>query len=164
MIRRPPRSTPLYSSAASDVYKRQSYYSESAAQHHALFLCTRDDAGDDIGCVLRRYTCPLCHVAFFSSAGLQSHTVSMHGSLHSASTEISVSTPSKLDSLTNNFCESDIFPQQSGTGQASAQIHSPFALSSAAGSSPASAEETSLPHKVSPVSYTHLTLPTNREV
>src|SRR5665647_2221620 len=25
MIRRPPRSTPLYSSAASDVYKRQSY-------------------------------------------------------------------------------------------------------------------------------------------
>ena len=26
MIRRPPRSTPLYSSAASDVYKRQSLY------------------------------------------------------------------------------------------------------------------------------------------
>ena len=26
MIRRPPRSTPLYSSAASDVYKRQVYY------------------------------------------------------------------------------------------------------------------------------------------
>ena len=25
MIRRPPRSTPLYSSAASDVYKRQVY-------------------------------------------------------------------------------------------------------------------------------------------
>ena len=25
MIRRPPRSTPLYSSAASDVYKRQGY-------------------------------------------------------------------------------------------------------------------------------------------
>ena len=25
MIRRPPRSTPLYSSAASDVYKRQAY-------------------------------------------------------------------------------------------------------------------------------------------
>ena len=25
MIRRPPRSTPLYSSAASDVYKRQDY-------------------------------------------------------------------------------------------------------------------------------------------
>ena len=25
MIRRPPRSTPLYSSAASDVYKRQEY-------------------------------------------------------------------------------------------------------------------------------------------
>eukprot|EP00826_Nyctotherus_ovalis_P045154 TRINITY_DN4963_c0_g1_i1.p2 TRINITY_DN4963_c0_g1~~TRINITY_DN4963_c0_g1_i1.p2 ORF type:complete len:137 (+),score=1.32 TRINITY_DN4963_c0_g1_i1:25-411(+) len=27
MIRRPPRSTPLYSSAASDVYKRQAYNS-----------------------------------------------------------------------------------------------------------------------------------------
>src|SRR5674476_265577 len=30
MIRRPPRSTPLYSSAASDVYKRQHFGSESA--------------------------------------------------------------------------------------------------------------------------------------
>src|SRR5660397_249212 len=27
MIRRPPRSTPLYSSAASDVYKRQNFFS-----------------------------------------------------------------------------------------------------------------------------------------
>src|SRR5665647_3831356 len=27
MIRRPPRSTPLYSSAASDVYKRQPFFS-----------------------------------------------------------------------------------------------------------------------------------------
>src|SRR5660398_134564 len=30
MIRQPPRSTPLYSSAASDVYKRQCMYSELA--------------------------------------------------------------------------------------------------------------------------------------
>lgn len=126
-----------------------SYYSESAAQHHALFLCTRDDAGDDIGCVLRRYSCPLCHVAFFSSAGLQSHTASMHSNLHSASMEVSISNASKLDSLTNNFCGSEIFPQQSGIVQSPAQIHSPFVLSSAAGSSPASAEEASLPHKVS---------------
>ena len=29
MIRRPPRSTPLYSSAASDVYKRQIYRMKS---------------------------------------------------------------------------------------------------------------------------------------
>src|SRR5665647_2418049 len=29
MIRRPPRSTPLYSSAASDVYKRQPHISDS---------------------------------------------------------------------------------------------------------------------------------------
>ena len=123
-----------------------SYYSESAAQHHALFLCTRDDAGDDIGCVLRRYSCPLCHVAFFSSAGLQSHTASMHGSLHS---EISVSTPSKLDSVMSNVCQSGIFPQQSGVVQAPSQIHSPLVLSSAAGSSPASAEEASSPNKVS---------------
>ena len=121
-----------------------SYYSESAAQHHALFLCTRDDAGDDIGCVLRRYSCPLCHVAFFSSAGLQSHTASVHGSI-----EMSVGSPSKLDSFANDFCQSEIFPQQSGIVQAPMQIHSPFVLSSAAGSSPASAEEASLPHRVS---------------
>ena len=30
MIRRPPRSTPLYSSAASDVYKRQTHYNSGA--------------------------------------------------------------------------------------------------------------------------------------
>ena len=123
-----------------------SYYSESAAQHHALFLCTRDDAGDDIGCILRQYSCPLCHVAFFSSAGLQSHSASVHSSL-----EMSVSSSSKLGSLTNtgNFCQSEIFPQQSGMVQTPTQIHSPFVLSSAASSSPASAEEASLPCKVS---------------
>ena len=32
MIRRPPRSTPLYSSAASDVYKRQRYYNSLSEQ------------------------------------------------------------------------------------------------------------------------------------
>src|SRR5674476_32310 len=32
MIRRPPRSTPLYSSAASDVYKRQVYIIENRAR------------------------------------------------------------------------------------------------------------------------------------
>src|SRR5450759_5701696 len=32
MIRRPPRSTPLYSSAASDVYKRQDYSFETITQ------------------------------------------------------------------------------------------------------------------------------------
>ena len=32
MIRRPPRSTPLYSSAASDVYKRQGYI-------HPITIC-----------------------------------------------------------------------------------------------------------------------------
>src|SRR5660397_143389 len=31
MIRRPPRSTPLYSSAASDVYKRQGAFDEGVA-------------------------------------------------------------------------------------------------------------------------------------
>ena len=35
MIRRPPRSTPLYSSAASDVYKRQIY--NSGQYHHSEF-------------------------------------------------------------------------------------------------------------------------------
>src|SRR5660397_298640 len=44
MIRRPPRSTPLYSSAASDVYKRQ-----------LQFLA----AGSVVGCS--------CHVVFASS-------------------------------------------------------------------------------------------------
>src|SRR5665647_441341 len=32
MIRRPPRSTPLYSSAASDVYKRQALHKASGAK------------------------------------------------------------------------------------------------------------------------------------
>src|SRR5674476_1704349 len=35
MIRRPPRSTPLYSSAASDVYKRQPRASGTLASHYA---------------------------------------------------------------------------------------------------------------------------------
>ena len=38
MIRRPPRSTLSSSSAASDVYKRQSFYSRSALQYGLLFL------------------------------------------------------------------------------------------------------------------------------
>src|SRR5660397_119595 len=37
MIRRPPRSTPLYSSAASDVYKRQYVHRDFMA--HAITLC-----------------------------------------------------------------------------------------------------------------------------
>ena len=38
MIRRPPRSTPLYSSAASDVYKRQTTNSTSKAANEARSL------------------------------------------------------------------------------------------------------------------------------
>ena len=46
MIRRPPRSTPLYSSAASDVYKRQEYCQAINATDSEIwgndedFLCT----------------------------------------------------------------------------------------------------------------------------
>ena len=36
MIRRPPRSTPLYSSAASDVYKRQHWGDSSARDHYRI--------------------------------------------------------------------------------------------------------------------------------
>src|SRR5660397_297391 len=36
MIRRPPRSTPLYSSAASDVYKRQDYFHPSQQKMRVL--------------------------------------------------------------------------------------------------------------------------------
>src|SRR5665647_2865890 len=36
MIRRPPRSTPLYSSAASDVYKRQLYYNKKFVYHNTF--------------------------------------------------------------------------------------------------------------------------------
>jgi len=125
-----------------------SYYSDSAAHHHALFLCTCDDAGDEIGHVLRHYSCPICHVAFFSSAGLQSHTAHLHGTPHSASLEMSPGDVSKLDSLADNsLCRSEVYTQQSGV-PASAQVHSPFYVSSAAASSPASAEDASLPYKV----------------
>src|SRR5660398_286044 len=40
MIRRPPRSTPLYSSAASDVYKRQEEHRE------AVVVAVAESAGD----------------------------------------------------------------------------------------------------------------------
>ena len=40
MIRRPPRSTPLYSSAASDVYKRQLIY--------ILYKTNHDKIGDKL--------------------------------------------------------------------------------------------------------------------
>ena len=36
MIRRPPRSTPLYSSAASDVYKRQASYIEQNLPYYEV--------------------------------------------------------------------------------------------------------------------------------
>ena len=38
MIRRPPRSTPKPSSAASDVYKRQNYYFESALSPYVVMV------------------------------------------------------------------------------------------------------------------------------
>ena len=43
MIRRPPRSTPLYSSAASDVYKRQRRRRRLAAARDGYFTSTRCD-------------------------------------------------------------------------------------------------------------------------
>jgi len=125
-----------------------SYYSESAAHHHALFLCTRDESGADIGCGLRHYSCPVCQLTFFSSAGLQSHTSCLHGTLQSSSPHSAVS---KLDKslAENKACQSDVLPQQSGVIQALPQLHSPFYVSSATtSSSPASAEENSSPYKV----------------
>ena len=41
MIRRPPRSTPLYSSAASDVYKRQVFYKDPRARVAGMECCMR---------------------------------------------------------------------------------------------------------------------------
>ena len=40
MIRRPPRSTPLYSSAASDVYKRQDYNDSDAVDDEFTYKLT----------------------------------------------------------------------------------------------------------------------------
>jgi len=130
------------------------YYSDSAANHHALFLCTRDDAGDEIGHLLRHYRCPICHVAFFSSAGLQSHTACLHGTPpHSASSEISGGILPKVDSLTDSkLCQSEVCPQQSGIVQSPVQVHSPLYVSGAASNSPASAEDASLPYKVDKLS------------
>ena len=49
MIRRPPRSTPLYSSAASDVYKRQTYTSGSAVDTTVLQSSWNTDKLDGTG-------------------------------------------------------------------------------------------------------------------
>eukprot|EP00826_Nyctotherus_ovalis_P020329 TRINITY_DN16371_c0_g1_i1.p1 TRINITY_DN16371_c0_g1~~TRINITY_DN16371_c0_g1_i1.p1 ORF type:complete len:165 (+),score=3.94 TRINITY_DN16371_c0_g1_i1:25-495(+) len=46
MLRRPPRSTPLYSSAASDVYKRQSQC--SFVVYHQRTLCPIYEAGASV--------------------------------------------------------------------------------------------------------------------
>src|SRR5450759_1150583 len=57
MIRRPPRSTPLYSSAASDVYKRQTYeavdtkLARSAKPSYILQLCFYSEL---LGCLQGR--------------------------------------------------------------------------------------------------------------
>ena len=48
MIRRPPRSTPLYSSAASDVYKRQSYHNKDAIVAAAADNDDNDDEVKDL--------------------------------------------------------------------------------------------------------------------
>src|SRR5665647_2751439 len=68
MIRRPPRSTPLYSSAASDVYKRQVLYGMSG-------LPGKESAGADakacsLAAVATAQLAPLAHgeVAGFSVA------------------------------------------------------------------------------------------------
>ena len=44
MIRRPPRSTPLYSSAASDVYKRQIFLRHQAGEFDAVVAMYHDQA------------------------------------------------------------------------------------------------------------------------
>ena len=135
-----------------------SYYSESAAHHHALFLCTRDDAGDELGNVLRHYRCTVCQVAFFSSASLKSHNACMHGTLQSAGVDVSVaaSTACKPESVTdNNPSQSEIGPQQSDTVESTlAQAHSPFSVSSATGNASSPAEEASASCKVGPLSET----------
>src|SRR5665647_2685035 len=48
MVRRPPGSTPLYSSAASDVYKRQEYYRRVGAAFagHPVIVRSYDLGGD----------------------------------------------------------------------------------------------------------------------
>ena len=48
MIRRPPRSTPLYSSAASDVYKRQAHLN---GYKKGIYVGVRVKQGDIIGFV-----------------------------------------------------------------------------------------------------------------
>ena len=45
MIRRPPRSTPLYSSAASDVYKRQGLYPINKNTKNPVLVAATDGVG-----------------------------------------------------------------------------------------------------------------------
>src|SRR5660398_302513 len=69
MIPRPPRSTPLYSSAASDVYKRQSACCACRWWgDHGSGRCPRGAPWRPGGCELRDLCCqtsPECHYGAF---------------------------------------------------------------------------------------------------
>ena len=54
MIRRPPRSTPLYSSAASDVYKRQEWLKSRDNQERVSISITREETLYDLNQWLRK--------------------------------------------------------------------------------------------------------------
>ena len=54
MIRRPPRSTPLYSSAASDVYKRQ-VNKETIIKRIEQRKSIENRTDDDLNTIVKRY-------------------------------------------------------------------------------------------------------------
>src|SRR5660397_29570 len=128
MIRRPPRSTPLYSSAASDVYKRQSVNDQCHVQSPS---CARPPP----------YR-PVRLVRPSSSAGDQGLPRSRRATpagAHPPMTSVTDVRPETVPSLT-----------AAGRGAGLSSANSPQVAVNDIGSAA--------------VSYTHLTLPTNREV
>ena len=160
MIRRPPRSTPLYSSAASDVYKRQLVISvevgEKTNRFHSCDQSTRRD----------RHTsaCPSqTHRAEdrVGHRGPWSHWHHHHHHHHHQQARSSAGC-SRSHAIRRGR---DTRREHRRRGRNSWDSDSP--LYSIAGTQRAcklNRRHADNVHNVTAVSYTHLTLPTNREV
>ena len=145
MIRRPPRSTPLYSSAASDVYKRQAsqvvfidgipskqHYRKYKIKDPNVFIGHSDDFASIYEVIHRRFK----KWSRFKENGGDFSI-------------LNDKTNSKLDNeLLSDW--PDLIMIDGGKGQLNAAIKA--------------LKELNLEEEVTTVSYTHLTLPTNREV
>ena len=159
MIRRPPRSTPLYSSAASDVYKRQPKINEVKGFIEKCHFCTeRTTDGIEPACVT---ACPtgalrMTQLDEFPSADIEWFPeTDIRPSLRLRGTE-KRSGPLIIPVDDPGPDEEESIPSVFTTKVLKEWSLLIFSLLLTAASA--------LIIAYAPVSYTHLTLPTNREV